>query len=223
MKLIAFDSSRVTWLFPTEEFGPLGSGDGRTIIESVAQRYNFLHHPQNPTREDIEKNGLKFSSGQIYFGNESFNITEFVAYNDGLVCISPTTEPASEFLRDVMEFLKAEFRFREPSSPIKKVSISNIIVEFDESMNSMLSNQQAIAKIVGGHLNAAENTAFDVKLSRVELTQDRGPNEKILPRWTLETRVNIPFSQNRYLSSAAVPTQQHLEMLAQIERAVSSP
>lgn len=223
MRIISYDTGRVTWLFPTEEFGPLGSGDGRTIIEQIAEKYDFLHPPQNPTRDEIDKSGLKFSAGKIYVGNETFNITEFIAYNDGLVCASPTTEPASEFLRDLMEFLITEFRFREPITPIKKVSLSTIIVEFDQSINSMLSDQQEVAKIVSGHLNASEQTSFETRLSRIDFTQDRGPFEKLLPKWTLEARANVLLSQNRYYSSAAVATKRHLEMLAQIEALFTKP
>jgi hypothetical protein len=32
MEVVSFDTGRVTWLFPTEEFVPLGGADGISII-----------------------------------------------------------------------------------------------------------------------------------------------------------------------------------------------
>lgn len=60
MEIVSFDTGRVTWLFPTEEFIPLGGADGMFIIHKIAERYEFRNPPGNPTREEIDKNGLKF-------------------------------------------------------------------------------------------------------------------------------------------------------------------
>jgi hypothetical protein len=219
VKVISYDTGRVTWLFPTEEFLPLGSGDGRAIIEQVAEKYEFSHPPQNPSREEVEKNGLKFGGGRFVFDGKLFVINEFVAYNDGIVAVAPATEPATAFLEDIVEFLKEAFQFRSPITPIKKVSVSNVIIEFDGPINSMLAEHEAFTNLISGYLNANEGTSFPAKLSRLDFTQDRGASEKpvSLPKWTLEARANVPISQNRYFSSAAIPTKQHLQMIQEIE------
>jgi hypothetical protein len=224
MKLISIESGRTTWLFPVEEFTPAVGVDGKSAIQTIASRYNFAHVPQNPTREEIDKNGLKFASGDFLFEGETVSIGEFIAFNDGLVSIAITTERATAFLEDLVEFLKNEFQFREPISPIKKINASTVIVEFDESVNSMLADQQAIMDIVAGHLNAPEKTSAPVELTRLEFSLDKSPSEKpgALPRLTLESRANVPLSQKRYYSAASVPTKQHLNMLQQIEAVFAS-
>lgn len=220
MKIISYDSGRVTWLFPTEEFLPLGSGDGRAIIEQVTAKYEFSHPPKNPTREEVDKNGLRFGSGRFAFEGTSFHINEFIAYNDGIVAVSAATEPAMAFLEDLVQFLKDAFSFRAPITPIKKINVSNIIVEFDDSINSMLAEHELISHVISGNLNSNEGTTFPARLSRVDFTLDKGPNEKpgSLPKWTLEARANVPISQNRYFSSAAVSTRQHLKMIEEVEQ-----
>jgi hypothetical protein len=167
MKIISIDSGRTTWLFPAEEFMPIPGGDGKAIIQKITDRYSFSHPPLNPTREEIDKNGLKFMSGQFPFEGEKANIGEFAVYNDGLVAVANTTESGTAFLEELFTYLIKEFQFRQPVSPIKKVNVSTVIVEFDEALNSMLADQEAIMDIVAVHLNAPLNTSDKVELSRL--------------------------------------------------------
>jgi hypothetical protein len=219
MKIISIDNGRTTWLLPAEEFMPLGGGDGKAVIKDVAERYSFSHAPVNPTREEIEKSGLKFSAGQMHFEGENVTIGEFTAYNDGIVANSVTTERATAFLEDIFGYLIDRFGFREPVSPIKKINVSTVIVEFDETVSAMLAKQKAITDIVAAHLNEPQGTSDKVELYRLDFVLDNSPLEKPtnLPRLILEARATVPISQRRYYSNAAVHTKSHLKMLEEIE------
>lgn len=223
MEIVSFDSGRVTWLFPTEEFVPLGGADGMSITRKIAERYEFRNPPENPTREEIDKHGLKFSAGIFQFEGKRATIGEFVLYNDGIVAVSNTTERSTAFLDDVVEFSIREFQFRRPVSPIKKVFVSIVTVEFDNSVVGLFAKQAAVTSLVADYLNAPLGTSHGVAVTRLDFSlDDSGLPLSARPKLILEARASVPLARNRYYSNAAVQTKDHLELLSKIEEAFIS-
>lgn len=224
MEVISFDTGRATWLFPTEEFVPLGGADGMSIINRLAQHYEFRTVPNNPTREEIDKSGLKFNGGYFVFENSKAPISEFGLYNDGLVAISTTTERASAFLEDIVKFVIEDFNFRMPISPIKKIYVSIVTVEFDKNVTSLLSNQSTLTALVAGYLNAPLGTSHEAAVTRLDFTLDDGSASSLnaRPKLILESRATVPLARRRYFSNAALCTKDHLELLSKIEQSFMS-
>jgi hypothetical protein len=218
MEVVSFDTGRVTWLFPTEEFVPLGGTDGILVIQQVAERYEFKKFPENPTREEVDKNGLRFGTGIFETGGKRLAIAEFVLYNDGIVAVSNTTERSEDFLNDIVDFSIREFQFRQPISPIKKVSTSIITVEFENSVANMFANQAALTSLIGNYLNAPLGTSHDVAVTRLEFSlNDSAVSPNARPKLILESRATVPLDRRRYYSNAALHTQVHLELLGKLE------
>jgi hypothetical protein len=224
MEVVSFDIGRATWLFPTEEFLPLGGTDAIAIVQKVAERYQFKNFSENPTREEVDKNGLKFSTGVFEFQGKRVGVGEFVLFNDGIVAISNTTEHSGAFLDDLMEFVIREFQFRQPISPIKKVYTSTLTVEFKNSVANLLAKQGALLALVGTYLNAPQGTSYGVEVTRLEFSLD-DPTAAFnaRPRLILESRVTVPLARRRYYSSAAIHTRDHMELLSRIEEAFMGP
>ena len=219
MEVVSFDSGRVTWLFPTEEFVPLGGADGITIIQKIAERYQFRNFPENPTREEIDKNGLRFGTGIFEMQGTRATIGEFVLYNDGIVAVSNTTERSAGFLDDIVEFSIREFQFRRPISPVKKVSVSTLTVEFENSVANMFANQAALTSLIGSYLNAPHGTSHDVAVTRLDFSlNDSAVPSNSRPRLILESRATVPLARRRYFSNAALHTRDHVELLSKIEK-----
>jgi hypothetical protein len=224
MEIVSIESGRATWLFPTEEFVPLGGTDGVAIIQKVVERYEFKNFPQNPTREDVEKNGLRFGTGIFENSGKRAAIGEFALYNDGLVAVSNTTEHSNAFLNDIVEFVINEFQFRPPISPIKKIFVSVLTVEFDNAVSSILANQAALLSLVGSYLNAPQSTSYSVEITRLDLAlADATLTSNARPKLILEARQSVPLARRRYYSNAAMHTKDHLELLSRIEETFMPP
>jgi hypothetical protein len=203
-----------------EEIIPIGGADGPRIVEVISSKYKFTHPPANPTREEIEKNGLKFSGGRMAREGFTANIAEFVVFNDGIVAISSSTENAEAFLEEVYSFLVAEFAFREITSVVKKVYLSSVVVDFDASLNKIVHGQTAELDLIRNELNAVDHTTFPVEVVRIDIALDKDPEFRPpnIPRLSIERRANSQFSQHRYYSAAPIHTAKHLEILKRIER-----
>jgi hypothetical protein len=224
MQVVSIDSGRVTWLFPTEEFVPLGGTDGLGIIQNVAERYQFRVFPQNPTREEIDRNGLKFATGTFEADGKRSGIAEFVLYNDGIVAVSNTTEHSDAFLDDITKFVIDNFEFRYPISPIRKVFVSILTVEFEVAIAKILAQQSALLSLIGDYLNAPLNTTHGVEITRLDFALDdptRASN--VGPKLIIEARQTVPLARKRYISNAAVTTKTHLELLRRIEEMFVHP
>jgi hypothetical protein len=221
MKVIAIENGRTTWLFPVEEFVPIGGADGQNITAEIAERYSFTHPPAKPTREEIDKSGLKFAGGKLDFDGLT-NVGEFVIYNDGMAVSASTTEGAEAFLNDVYRFLISEFSFRELTSSVRKIDLSAVVVEFDPSLSGALKAHDALAQIIGDHLNRPEGTQYPVVMTRMDFVLNKDPEFRPanLPRFTIEKRANTPFAQHRYYSTAPISTKSHLNVLEAFEHAL---
>ena len=224
MEVVSFDTGRATWLFPTEEFAPLAGADGMAVIKRVAERYQFKNFPENPNREEVDKNGLKFSTGVFEFQGKRASIGEFVLYNDGIVAVSNTTEHSGAFLDDLIEFVIHEFQFRRPISPIKKVYVSVVTVEFEDSLANMFANQAALTSLVSSYLNAPQGTSHGVEITRLDFSlDDLTVASNARPKLILESRATVPLARRRYYSNAAMHTRDHVELLSRIEETFMRP
>jgi hypothetical protein len=128
MNIINYETGRVTWLFPIEEFGRLGGTLAQPLVTAIAERYRFEQLPKSLLPADINKEGIKFVFGQFEFEGRLTHIGEFTIYNDGVAAVSNMTERSEAFLVDVVDWLQNKFEFRPIISPIKKINLSTLIV-----------------------------------------------------------------------------------------------
>jgi hypothetical protein len=224
MNIVSFESGRSTWLFPVEEILPLGGSDGQIIMAAISSKYRFTHPPANPTKEDIEKNGLKFAGGQMVYDGNPVTIVEFIVFSDGIVAASSSTEYAEAYLQDVYTFLVSEFGFRAITSDVKKVLQSTVVVDFQTSLTNLIKGHKEEKDLVRRHLNAVDDTNFPLELSRVDFALNKDPEFRPpnIPRLMIEKRANTQFSQHRYFSSAPIHTTKHLEILEKFDRGLLS-
>ena len=55
VKIISFESARVTWLMPLEEFAPASGANSPAVVALIAQRYGFSIVPQITSRDDLKQ------------------------------------------------------------------------------------------------------------------------------------------------------------------------
>jgi hypothetical protein len=118
----------------------------------------------------------------------------------------------------------AEFEFRRPISPIKKVFVSVVTVEFDNSITVLLAKQAELMSLIAGYLNEPLKTSHGVAITRLDFSLD-DPALTLTqrPKLILESRATVPLARRRYFCNAALRTRDHVELLRKIEETFMSP
>jgi hypothetical protein len=223
MKIVAYEASRMTVLFPLEEVTPLGGPTSDKIVDKVAERYEFTKLPNlNVTNDEIDKSGIRFERGILKKAGSNINIIEFVVFNDGVVIGSQTTEDAELFWSDIFAWLRTEHGYREFATPPLLRYISQIIVEFDSPLINFMKDFEKLSSPVSKVLSAIYDAEIRMDFSRIDLEFDRIGNKSALniPRFIIERRVQIPFERERYMCSAPMRTRDHISVLEEIERSL---
>jgi hypothetical protein len=220
MRVINYDSSRVSSLFPLEEIIPLSGVNDREIIEALTGRYKFLKSP-DLARDDVSKDGYKFASGQFSFKTSIFRITEFSIFRDGLVIIATKTDGSEAFLEDVIAYMQKEFSFRDFETKPRRYFQSQIIVEFDRSPENLLKSLGKLTSVVSAPLEQIYGMRIPMKFGRLDFDFDKmsksNPSPAVVQRFILERRSGIPFEKERYYSAAPMRTSDHEKVLEEIE------
>jgi hypothetical protein len=224
MKIISFETARVTWLLPLEEFAPPAGANSPSILSLIAQRYGFTIVPKITTREDLNKNGLVFGMGNFQHGDQQFVVTDFGVYSDGLVAVADKTEWAEAFLEDVTAWVKNDFGFRDVSSGVRKLYSSTIVVDFESSPSTLVKQFKRIADFISDRTVTMTPSRKRMSFGRLDFEIDKEAlgNQVAIPKFTIERRAGIGFSQERYFSAAPMTTTHHLETLEEVERVAAS-
>jgi hypothetical protein len=224
MKIISFESARVTRLFPLEEFAPASGANSPSIVNLIAERYGFSIVPTITTREDLNKKGLVFGMGHFQFGGQPLVVTDFAIYTDGLAAVAERSEWAEAFLDDVISWVKTELGFREISSGIRKLYSSSVVVDFESSPSSLVRQFKQIAEFISVRTVTVASDRKQMNFARLDFEIDIRTlaGQAAISKFVLERRAGVGFEQERYFSSAPMTTADHLQTLEEIERVAAS-
>lgn len=220
MKIISFESARVTRLFPLEEFAPAAGANSPSVLSLIAQRYGFKIVPNITSREDLNKNGLIFGMGHFQHESQPFVISDFAIYTDGLAAVAERSEWADAFLEDVTSWVRSEFGFRDIASGVRRLYSSTIVVDFDTSPLMLLRSFESIVELISSRTITIVPGRQPMKFARLDFEIDKKelPGQAAGSKFVIERRANIGFEQERYFSSAPMTTSHHVQTLEEIER-----
>lgn len=227
MRIVNTETGRVVRLLPLEEIRPLGGIHPPTVLRMVSERYDFSSPPQlQRPWEEAQKDGLKFQLGKLAYGNRTIYIGDFTLYNDGLVATSTSTDDAGIFLDDLFKWSKEVLGFRDiDPGMVRNLYVSNIIVELKSSPDLLLKNFTSLSESLAKLLSATYELDIPVQVSGLEMNFDRTatiPAWQTLSPFTLDRRINQPYSKNIFFSGAPLRTKDHLAFLELMESTLTS-
>jgi hypothetical protein len=226
MRIIVFESCRVTALFPFEEIIPLGGASDLDITEKIQSKYDFVKGP-SLTTDDVSKNGYRFETGKFVHESKPARIADFSVFRDGIVINAARTEAAEAFLDDVTAYMQKEFSFREFMTAPRRYFQSQIVVEFDVSIAKIIRSFESIAATISEPLTEIYGTDIPMQFGRFDFSADRTrlslPSPATVHPFIVERRVGIPFEKERYFCSAPLRSNDHIRVLEKIEKILSSP
>jgi hypothetical protein len=208
--------ARAIWLVESRDLNPRGI-DIWPLLGQIKARYNFQTFPKSVAEADeTTTTGIVFANGSFTSGSGRYTISKATIFGDGIVVDSAlSTDFCEEFIRDALTFLATQFGLTyAPTMVHKKMYVSELIVHTDKDI---------LGKLFGPLRAFAESLskAYGVKLDPYSLALS---GDQALPTkvgFKFEREAGKAFSQNRYYTSAALPTTVHESFLNDLESSLS--
>jgi hypothetical protein len=165
------------------------------------------------------KEGAKYKEGRFAMEGRTIAIKDLGFFVDGALVITWNTDDAEIVLDDLIGWAIEKFGVREPRTRLPKTFVSSVVVEFDADLDRALTAFDELRRGFASVINEKYRMDLEINASRIALAADptRLPPQTRF-EFTIERRGGRPFSENRYFSSATLPTRSHLDLLAAFER-----
>jgi hypothetical protein len=225
MKLISYEISRLLWLVVMDEIRPWSGSYMPEVYNRIRDRYLFVAAPKDV--EDAIRGGAKFLHGTFQLNGEQIAVHEMGIYSDGIIIGASTTDHADAIADDLISWAVSDLRLRPPSSVRPRTYTSNLIVDFDKIPHGPLVQYEVMSRRLSAALKASRGWDLPIELQRLAFQADP---TNLLPhmmpqtstQFAIERRAGMPFSDNRFWSTAPLRTREHINVLELIEHDLAS-
>lgn len=215
MKLLSVSLARSTWLCHLADFNPRGLNLYPLITPSLVDLYKFKKFP---LKDDIlnETEGVKYESGEFKTDRGDTIYINLTIYFDGLsVDTGSSTEDSDAFLVDILTRFTVDFSLPFYENIIKnKRYLSQLYVTTGKSFELINPKLKEISGYLSDNVSGFGEVSFETGGISIWSDQIKATNP---PAFSIERAITIPFSENRYLSTAALQTDKHIELLDKLE------
>jgi len=220
MKLLSVRTARSIWLFPLRDLNP----HGRFLLPSIprmVQRYGFAKAPEPQTLLAAPLT-IRFEGGAFVGKDKVPRTVTLVLHDDGIVAeMRSSTEDCDLFLEDAFSWLSDEYqlpRFNELT--IKRIYLSEVTVQLESAPEIFNESFSRFAASLQNGLGPHQPKPMFLTHLNFGADPAGGAPQAMLK---IEREVGTQFDQNRYYSSATVPTDEHITILQKFEDAAINP
>ena len=244
MKIIGADAAASVLILPLDDVRPAHGVTAQQVIDSLVAKYKFASKPRAvggvpigfgggpsisapssgvPAIQMLFQMALSLQNGIAEINDEQ---TIIIARIDVLRDLSRiivqtiTTEEGDLVLNDVSTMLESTFKFRNLKDLTARQYVSNVVIQFEKGIEDHITLLREIQNIISPAMKRANQVNQEVGLERIVFTFDptQLPASKSgqVGSFILERRIQHPYSDNRYFSSAPLRTREHIDVLEQI-------
>jgi hypothetical protein len=189
------------------------------LVKKLQDRYYFLQVPNKVEEFDFAK-GVTFLSGVF----ERKTIDKFQVYNLGILCESKTdTDHCERFIEDVLRFARESgvpFSLKEPPD---RAYYSSLEIHLDGEFGEQITRVSSISDLIMSKFKIYGMRTLSFPVYGFKLNSDAAVETIPIPsEFGFERRAGQPFASSLYASWGPLRTQDHLEVLAAIEKMMSA-
>jgi hypothetical protein len=214
MELLGIRQARVIVYVPLPEINPHGRALIPGVVLALIERYGFLGYPQKQADYD-ETKGVTFTDGRW----NDIAIDRLILYGNGiLVDTRSSTDDSEAMLIDTLTWASESFGLTyRPDMLTHKVYYSEVIFRSETLLSALNPKLDSLA----ARLTEVMKPPFGEKLvfetASVGLGYDSLLTKLSLSPFRVERLVDTPFGDQKYWSTAPLPTKTHLEFLEEFE------
>jgi hypothetical protein len=201
------------------ELNPRAKSFFPDTVKALVDRYGFLKYPQKLEEFD-ETKGITFASGR--FNKQVIEQIQIFTY--GLVLDTRiSTEESKRLLEEALVWASDVLGINyDPKKTYRWQYVSSLTFTSDVFPKSMPRPVRSLAESVSQALGSSINENRTYEVVNLSLDYDQLTRKHPLGAFTIQRRENTPFGENKYFSSAPLPTEMHLKLLQNFEQELAT-
>ena len=219
MKLLSVLQSRVVAFLEADELFTRHHMLGPEVTPNIVERYGFLKSPDQLEDFLDEQKGIQFAFGRW----KGTVIKQLAFYTHGIaVETASSTDLSDEILSDVLSWRAHTLNLKyHPDMVKRKAYVSGLLFSTDVSLNALHPKLRGLGERLSDSVKNSLGHVFPYEVTGIFFGYDTAHTKPNAPIFTIERRADVPFSENRYFSTAPMPTDEHLELLKDFEAALA--
>ncbi len=219
MKLLAISLARLTVLMPTVEVNPRNSVSIPDFTRAIVEHYGLLKFPKTVEEYDLSK-GVTFGLGKL----NDINIENILLYHRGVVIETrSSTKDCESVLQDLATWAQQLFGVEyAPVGEPRKFFLSELSFHTNIKLLSYNPALTAIASRISKIVSAGAHQPLDFETTGITLLTDLEKTRFAPSSFRIERLADTPFEEGKYFSSAPLQTHDHMEILGEFEKTLTS-
>jgi hypothetical protein len=195
---------------------------GRSLVEAIpafVERYTFLKYPQKYEDFD-ETSGVRFEGGTW----NGIAVDRMVFYNTGImVDTRSSTDDSQKVLEDALTWASSTFGLTyKPEMLQRRAYLSELDVKCDVPFEGLNPHLGELSRKLSDKASSLSGQTLAYQPSAIVLNFDSTFTKAVAGPFRFERLVDIPSGDNKYYTSAPLPTDAHLEFLEEFEAILKS-
>lgn len=217
MQLASVVKARCYGIFQIEDLNPRGMAYLPDIATALVERYDFKKFPTKVEDFD-ESKGVEFEHGRT----TDIVIDKVVILNSGVYVDTRTETAASEaILHEALKWLSHDFGLIYSPSMIKRRAyISEVTFHSIDNLLGVHPMMREFSRVVSREIEENFQQPLVYEAAGISLMYDKLKTAFGPAAFTIQRREGVPFSENKYYSSAPIKTETHLKLLEQFEDSI---
>jgi len=202
-----------------EELSPKGHLLGPEITAALTEKCEFISYPKGDDYIKAVENGLQYELGHW----NDIKILRFGIY-PGVIAVDTgsSTDDSQKVLTEILEWSKETLGVAYQPSMMKNPGyLSQITFRTDVPLIRLNPKLEQIAARISESVSRRSDFEFSYSFAGLVLNYDTTNIKQSAAPFTLERRVDTPYSENVYYSQAALSTSEHLSILEECEAALT--
>lgn len=246
MKILGSLAAVTVLVLPLDDVRPIQGITPQQIIEILAPKYRFAARPRvagasslagrlplNATAAPGSASGpatmqmlvqmpLTLQSGTAVIGEQNILISRLDVFPDvsRIIVQTVTTDEGDIIADDICSVLEGVLGFRNLKELSTRQYISNCLVQFEKGIEQYLQVLRDIQNILSPALKSATGISEELQIERIGFSFDPtllpASKTQAATGFTMERRIEHPFSENRYVSGAPLRTKDLNRVMEQI-------